>query len=216
MTDDRHAHETARSFFEELWQRGDPWQLEVSPLEQARYARALATLKDRRYGSALELGCAAGAFTRMLAPLADRVVAVDISSTAIARARATAAADHSHIEFAVANIMDFDLHREGPWDLVIMSETIYYLGWLYPFCDVAWLAAELFAATRDRARLLLVNTLSGVEDGLIRPWLVRTYRDLFRNVGFIIEHEELFEGTKDGVTVQVLISLFTKAGDAAT
>ena len=125
MTDDRHAHETARSFFEELWQRGDPWELEASPFEQARYGRVLAMLDGRHYGSALELGCAAGAFTRMLAPLADRIVAVDISPTAIARARAAAGADHEKIDFRAGNIMDFDLHQDGPWDLVVMSETIY-------------------------------------------------------------------------------------------
>jgi SAM-dependent methyltransferase len=215
MTDDRRADETARTFFEALWQRGDPWELEASGFERARYARVLAALEGRRYPSALELGCGAGTFTRMLAGLADRIVAVDISATAIARARALVGADQDTIEFRAANIMDVDLRKESPWDLVVLSETIYYLGWLYPFCNVAWLAAELFATTRDGGRLLLVNTESGVDDGLIRPWLVRTYRDLFVNVGFALEREEVFRGMKDGATIDVLISLFTKAGDAS-
>jgi hypothetical protein len=42
------------------------------------------------------------------------------------------------------------------------------------------------------------------------PWLIRTYRDLFRNVGYQLEAEEIFQGTKNGVDFEVLISLFAK------
>ena len=47
--------------------------------------------------------------------------------------------------------MDYDQQAEGPWDLVVMSETICYLGWLYSLFDVAWLACQLFAVSRDKA-----------------------------------------------------------------
>ena len=214
MTDLPRADETARTFFDELWQRGDPWELEVSPFERARLTCALGMLDGRRYASALELGCGSGVFTRLLAGRADHILAVDVSTMAIERARAVAAGD-TCIEFRIANIMDLDFRKEGPWDLIVLSETIYYLGWLYPFCNVAWVAAELFAATRAGGRFLLVNTESGAEDGLIRPWMVRTYRDLFLNIGFALEREEIFRGTKDDVQIGALVSLFTKAGDAA-
>src|SRR5437867_3259580 len=144
----------AEAFFEDLWRRGDPWDLDTSEFEQGRLARLLALLDGRRFSCALEIGCGAGRFTRLLAPIAARVVALDISPTAIARARESMGTI-SGVDLRVANIMDYDLSAEGPWDLVVMSETISYLGWLYPFFDVAWLAAELFAATQDGGRLLL-------------------------------------------------------------
>ncbi len=196
----------AREFFEDLWRQGDYWDLERSPFERERFARLAALIEGRRYVRVLELGCGAGEFTGRLRPMAESIVALDISPTAIARARASCPAPA--VDFRVANIMDYDLRAEGPWDLIVMSETIYYLGWLYPFADVAWLAAELFATTRLGGRLLLVNTESGVQDGLIRPWLIRTYHDLFLNVGFTIEQEEIFRGTKNGVDIDVRISLF--------
>ena len=56
----------------------------------------------------------------------------------------------------------------------------------------------------------MANTYGGVEDYLLRPWLIRTYRDLFLNVGYRIEAEEVFCGNKDGVELEVLISLFAK------
>ena len=210
MAEHRLIHEKARTFFEDLWKRGDPWNLENSKFEQAKYERQLAILNDRRYSRVLEIGCGAGDFTGALARIADQVVAVDISPTAIARARTKSV---ENIDFRVANIMDHDLRAAGLWDLVVMSETIYYLGWLYSFFDVAWLAAELFAVTGEKGQLLTANTCGGVEDYLLRPWIIRTYHDLFVNVGYQLESEEIFRGTKDGVDLEVLISLFAKVSE---
>jgi hypothetical protein len=42
------------------------------------------------------------------------------------------------------------------------------------------------------------------------PWLTRTYWSLLRNVGYHLEVEEVFRGTKYGVTIEVLMSLLSK------
>jgi SAM-dependent methyltransferase len=205
----QNIHLKAEAFFEELWKRGDPWSLETSVFERAKYERQLAILGGRRYPRALEIGCGAGSFSRFLTRVADQVVALDISATAIARARAMSP-DSKFLDFRVGNIMDYDLEAEGPWDLVVMSETICYLGWLYSFFDVAWLAMQLFTATRDDGQLLMANTCGGVEDYLLRPWIIRTYHELFVNVGYRLTSEETFLGTKEGADIEVLISLFSK------
>src|SRR5436190_1558583 len=83
----------------------------------------------------------------------------------------------------------WELEGDGPWDLVVMSETIYYLGWLYPFFDIAWLAGRLFASAREGGRLLMANSFSDSMGRLLHPALIRTYRDLFVNVGFRVERE---------------------------
>jgi SAM-dependent methyltransferase len=208
----------AETFFEDLWQRGDPWEFESSEFEQTKYARQLALLGGRRYTRALEIGCGAGAFTRLLAPLADQVVALDISPTAIARAR-TLGADPAAVDFRVADIMAYNPCAEGPWDLVVMSDTICYLGWLYSFFEVGWLASQIFAATRDGGHLLLSNTLGAVDkidDILFLPWLIRTYQALFLNVGYSLAAEEILRDTKHDATLDVLISLLAKAPTTAS
>ena len=58
----------------------------------------------------------------------------------------------------------------------------------------------------------MANTFGGVEDYLLRPWVIRTYRDLFLNVGYRLEAEEIFRGSKDGAALETLISLFAKGG----
>jgi hypothetical protein len=48
------------------------------------------------------------------------------------------------------------------------------------------------------------------DDWLLRPWLTRTYRDLFVNVGYTIEAEEVYKATKKCVDFEVLMTLYRK------
>src|SRR3712207_7461174 len=48
-----------------------------------------------------------------------------------------------------------------------------------------------------RSTLFPYTTLFRSEDYPLRPWLVRTYRDPLLNVGYRLEAEEVFRGTKD-------------------
>src|SRR5687767_8260034 len=115
----------AQKFFEDLWQRGDYWELETSAYERERHDALLAALGPRRYARVLEIGCGAGVFTRRLAPLADHVLAIDVAPAAIARARATRG--EPHVEFAVADVMEYTFKRAAPFDLIVMAETIYFV-----------------------------------------------------------------------------------------
>jgi SAM-dependent methyltransferase len=204
-----HIGERVRDFCDQLWQKDDPWDFEHSAYEKARCERLIRVIEDRRYQRVFEIACGAGYFTRLLAPLADHILAVDIARTAIERAR-TLSEELKHIDFRVANVMDYEWQAEDAWDLVIFNDAICYLGWLYPFFDVAWLAAQLFAATRDDGRLLMANTMHEGNDKLLLPYMIRTYRDLFLNVGYRLDAEEIFHGTKNGVDYEILISLFVK------
>jgi len=208
MNERERVSQHAREFFNGLWSKGDPWDIEGAELTRRAHERMIALLDGRRYRRALEIGCGAGVFTRRLSTIADTVVALDIAPAAIERGRALNAA--TAVEFRVANVMEYDPHADGPWDLVVMAEMIYFLGWLYPFFDVAWLASQLFSATAAGGRLLLANTICGMEHPLLLPWIIRTYHDLFRNVGYETEHEETLRGVKDGVDLEILISRFVK------
>jgi SAM-dependent methyltransferase len=203
------ASDDARRFFDRLWAESDPWDLDSSELDQRRYARQLELLRGRRYERALEIGCGGGSFTRQLAPLCSELVAVDISKHAIERARAASDGAEA-VEFRTANVMDLDFEREGSWDLVVLAETSYYIGWLYPMFELGWLAHSLHAATRPDGRCLLVDTISR-EDGIMSPWLIRSYRDLFGNVGYELESEESLHGTKESVEFEIILSLFRRA-----
>ena len=195
------------SFFDTVWRQGT-WSSDANPLNARRFDRMAEFLADRRYQRALEVGCGDGEFTRRLSGIADYVLGIDVAKEAIERARRCPA---NRIDFRVENVMELDLRTEGPWDLVVMSETMPYLGWLYSFFDVGWLAARTRESTSPGGRLLHVITCRGVEDDwLYRPWLVLTYRDLFTNVGYEIVREERLEGVQGDTELEYLLTLYEK------
>ena len=95
-----------RSFMDSLWERGDFWDIEKSAYERDRCVQLLKMLEDKRYRRVLEIGCGAGYLTRLLTSHADHIVALDISQTAIDRARSLSAGQPD-VDFRVANIMDY-------------------------------------------------------------------------------------------------------------
>ena len=57
---------------------------------------------------------------------------------------------------------------------------------------------------------MLANSMGENDDWLLRPWIIRTYRDLFVNVGYTIETEEVYKAAKKGVDFEVLMTLYHK------
>jgi len=147
----RHQRSLDPGYFEDLYRTSpDPWGFESLPYEQAKYDDTLAALDGRRFRRALEVGCSIGVLTARLASRTDELVAVDVSDTALDHARARCA--------ALGNVR-FEKRRipgdtpEGAFDLVLLSEVIYY----WDSADLAEAATYLRACLRPRGPLLLVH-----------------------------------------------------------
>lgn len=69
------------------------------------------------------------------------------------------------------------------------------------------MAGRIFDATRPGGKFMMANTFGGEE---MLPWIVHTYRDLFRNVGYQLEVEEPFRGERYRATHESLILLFLR------
>lgn len=102
----------------------DPWGYRASEYEQAKYAATLAACGPGPFANALELGGSIGVFSARLAPRCRRLTTIDYSPTAVRRARA-ALAGHRQAR-AVIGAVPEDLPA-GRFDLVVASETLYYL-----------------------------------------------------------------------------------------
>jgi LmbE family N-acetylglucosaminyl deacetylase/SAM-dependent methyltransferase len=103
--------------------RADPWGFETRWYENRKRALTLASLPAERYESTLEIGCSIGVLTEQLAARSAALLAVDISQTAVDRARQRlASASHVSVE-------RMDVGRRFPerhFDLVVLSEVGYY------------------------------------------------------------------------------------------
>lgn len=114
-----------REYFENLYSESpDPWGFETSGYERRKYERTLATLEGRRFGRALEVGSSIGVFTEMLAPYCDELLAVDTSGKAVTIA-CERLADHANVRIERCTLPEET--PDGPFDLVVVSEVLYYL-----------------------------------------------------------------------------------------
>lgn len=113
-----------REYFEALYAASpDPWNFETSDYEREKYARTLGVLGAKRFRRALEAGASIGVFTRMLADTCDELLAVDVSEKAVAAARERLGGlDHVRVERRTLP----EEMPEGPFDLIVASEVLYY------------------------------------------------------------------------------------------
>ena len=139
------------AYFEALYsEKGDPWGFETSAYEAAKYGATLAALPADRVARMLEVGCANGVLTTRLGERCDALLAVDVSETALAAARARCAAQ-PHIRLERHRLPD-----EAPggcFDLVLLSEVVYY----WDSGDIVALASYLRGAVASGGHLLLVH-----------------------------------------------------------
>jgi predicted TPR repeat methyltransferase len=203
------AAERALEHFEKIWQDGEHWQLDDA-LDVASRDAQFALIADRRYSRALEVGCGAGAFSERLVDVTDDLVAIDIAPSAVDAARARGL-ERPGVRLAAADIMSFDI-TAAPWDLVVMSETIYCLGWTYSFYELAWMLRQLANSQPPGGRFLMANTYGRERDRTLEPWLIDSYLDLVVRVGYQLERRESVRGLKGGIEYDIALTLFTKPG----
>lgn len=115
----------ARAFFEAPGVEPEAW-----PSELGAYLAALAPLVERR-GFAVDVGTGDGAFLEVLAPIFDRVLAVDRSEAQLARARTRLSRrGYTNVDLALAELGDAHLRERvdarGGADAVFASRVLHH------------------------------------------------------------------------------------------
>jgi SAM-dependent methyltransferase len=103
---------------------GDPFGFDVNPDEQTKFRRTLEVCGDGNLGRVLEIGCAVGTFTELLAPRATDLLAIDVSEAAIQQAKERMSG-HPHVHLEVRDLPA--AFPDGPFDLIVASDVLYYL-----------------------------------------------------------------------------------------
>jgi len=111
-------------YFDDTYARhDDPWGFETRWYEERKRALTVAILPERSFATGLEIGCSIGVLTDQLANRCDDLLAVDVSSAAVDRARARVG-DRARVEQADV-LTQFP---PGQFDLVVFSEVGYYFA----------------------------------------------------------------------------------------
>lgn len=129
----------------------DPWNLASSGYEAAKFDRTVRVLSGRRSACALEVGCAGGVLTERLSAVCDQILAIDVSTTAVARAERRLAG-RANVRFENA-AFPRDFPALEALDLVVLSEVAYY--WSDADLDLA--ARRIAEHLAPGGRLILVH-----------------------------------------------------------
>lgn len=158
---------------QELKEQRDPWKYETNPLEQMRFAQQAELLdaarKGRLFPLGLEIGCAEGLFTEVLADRCESLLVLDISPTALARTQARRQWAGS-VHFGA-----FDLLHDaipGTFDLIVLAGVLEYF---YRPSTFSNMREKLAAALSPKGYLLLETTRADsiVEDSWWGRRLIR-------------------------------------------
>ena len=120
MSRTRQTTESVRADFDRIASLdGGGWD------HNAHYHAYLLSQLPARCGRALELGCGAGEFSRLLAGRAASVLALDLSPRMVARARELSEA-HPNVAYAVADAATYEF-PDGEFDCVATLTTLHHL-----------------------------------------------------------------------------------------
>lgn len=147
----RHVASLPPSYFDDLYATDpDPWQFETSDYERGKYAATLAALPRDRYARILEVGCSIGVLTQQLAARCDALVGLDAAAAALERAR-DRCRELAHVDLSLGQVpRDWPA---GAFDLILLSEVVYYLD----AADVDRLVARVQASLGKGGDVVLVH-----------------------------------------------------------
>ncbi|UDL95204.1 class I SAM-dependent methyltransferase [Lichenihabitans sp. PAMC28606] len=139
--------------FEQLYDRNpDPWRFATSDYERAKYAATIASLPQPRYARGLDVGCSIGVLTAALAVRCDDLLGIEPVEAALDQARQRNA-ETPWVRFA-SMFVPCDWPA-GPFDLILMSEVIDYLG----ASDIVVLAGRIRESLAPGGDVVLVHWL---------------------------------------------------------
>lgn len=191
-----------RQYFTEKFEEEDPWSYRTSTYEQTKYSRQIRVAGEHvdNVDRILEIGCSEGEHSKQLLetfPEAD-LLGISLSEAEIKRARERV--DNENAEFVAADATDYLYDLDGEFDLIVWSETIYYMGDVVSVPKMRELIQTVFNLLSDDGLLVSANII-GQEDSsesrITRPEVMTVYESLFDTIGTKVHHAQYTEWKKE-------------------
>ena len=193
MNQSEHWHE----YFEETFADSDPWSYETSEYERTKYARQIRVADDHLddIDRILELGCSEGVHSELLVdsfPEAT-LLGISISEQEVERARERVP---ERARFVAADATEHVHELSGSFDLIVWSETMYYMGDVTSvpeMCDLVETVCSYLTADGVLVAANIVGQSDPPEARLTRPEVLTVYRSFLESAADPIhysQHEE--------------------------
>lgn len=139
--------------FEKMYSdREDPWGTSYLVPERYWVESTLGLIREGRYKNSMDAGCGEGFFTQFLLEISDRVTGIDVSSTAIKRARVRLG---DRAIFICGDIINLDITEK--FDLICCLELLYYLEKK----EIHNIIDKFHSLLEDKGKLLISARVTG-------------------------------------------------------
>lgn len=163
---DAHSDTYSETYFDALYSDNtDPWEYQTRWYEKRKRDMCLAVLPQAQYGNAIELGCGNGVFSELLARRCQALVSIDGNNNAVQLAKQrleglshvkviqgiipsslltlkdTLLSAYPLLENSLSD--DDRLANKPPFDLIVISEILYYLSPKDIDTVIAWIKQNL-------------------------------------------------------------------------
>lgn len=162
---DAHSDTYSETYFDALYSDNtDPWEYQTRWYEKRKRDMCLAVLPQAQYGNAVELGCGNGVFSELLARRCQDLVSMDGNNNAVQLAKQRLAG-LSHVKviqgiipsalltleetllatysLSEDSLSNGRLANKSPFDLIVISEILYYLSLKDIDTVIAWIKQNL-------------------------------------------------------------------------
>lgn len=110
--------------FEEMYRDyDDPWEQSTREDYASEKAIALNLIQKLKAKRVIEVGCGLGHYTKKISDLGVDVLGIDISETAIDKAKS----NYPLCMFTVGDILDYSIYLDFQPDIIIMAEITWYV-----------------------------------------------------------------------------------------
>lgn len=144
LADVRQYNNYSEIYFDALYNNNaDPWQYQTRWYEKRKREICLAMMPKSHYHHAIELGCGNGVLSELLAQRCQALISIDGNQHAVQLAKERLAeSPHAHVIQGVIPTILLNLERKfietdslssnvsttnSPFDLIVISEVLYYL-----------------------------------------------------------------------------------------
>jgi 2-polyprenyl-3-methyl-5-hydroxy-6-metoxy-1,4-benzoquinol methylase len=196
-----------RTRVEAEFESPDPWHYATDRREQ-ECLRHQAEVLDRvragdRFGATLEVGCAEGVFTETLASRCASVLAVDLSPTAVERARRRADWPEA-VTFGTWDLRAAPM--PGEFDLIVVAGVLEYL---HSPAGLRRAVEKLVGGLAPRGRLFVVSTrVPAAESAWWARWFPRGAR-----INRLVAADHLLRAVVEERADWYVISVFERTGE---
>lgn len=208
-----------REYFDQRFKQADPWAYFTSDYEQRKYKKQIAVIRDHAVeplNAILEIGCAEGAHTRMLAEAfpSSKITAIDISPRAIQRAQYNLRS-YTKVEPIQADIIEFVKNiPDQCYDVIVWSESVYYLGDRLSLRQLFEFLTKVIGKLRQGGLLCMANIIeqpNSPETLLTKRPLMECYHSILCSMAIPLHRSTYRERKReDGPLYEYQIWLFRR------